>query len=138
MDVIFSHGNQYATVLIRLRVFHIICAYYAALGKKVNGSGFVHNLIQSKLCVGCSVKKVLKGKQYNRALRVHLLMSESLERLLVSQFFDTHLLTIFQNHLLIYVQIHLMVFMKICPVALNFASFSSSTSTLKMKFGWDC
>ena len=46
----FSHVNQYDTVLIRLEVLHIICAYFAALCKAMDGSGFVHILIKSK-CV---------------------------------------------------------------------------------------
>ena len=83
----FQNCNMYSNVIIRLGDFHIIKALFTVLGKKIDGSGSNHVLIQSKVCAGGSMTKVLNGKHYNRALRCHFLMSECLERILIDEFF---------------------------------------------------
>ena len=43
-------------------------------------------LIESGICASGSVEKVLSGKHYNRALRVHQHMSDAVERMLLHEF----------------------------------------------------
>ena len=57
-----------------------------ALGTHNQGSGFEDVVIKSGVCVSGSLKKVMSGKHYNRALRVHKLIVESLERVLFRAF----------------------------------------------------
>jgi len=52
------------------------------LGKKMAGSGLSDILIEAGICASGSMDKVMSGKHYNRALRVHKFTVEALERLL--------------------------------------------------------
>ena len=52
----------------------------------MQGSGFEDIVIEAGICASGSLKKVMSGKRYNRALRVHKLMLESLEHLLFQVF----------------------------------------------------
>ena len=52
----------------------------------MQGSGFEDIVIEAGICASGSLKKVMSGKHYNRALRVHKLMLEGLERLLFQVF----------------------------------------------------
>ena len=54
-------------------------------GKHVKGSGF-EDIIEAGVCASGSLQKVMPGKHYNCALRVHKLMLEALERLLLNVF----------------------------------------------------
>ena len=62
--------------------FHLICAYLKAIGKKMSGSGFSDILLEAGLIGTGSLKGVLSGKHYDRALHCHKVVLESLERLL--------------------------------------------------------
>ena len=56
------------------------------IGKKFQGSGFAEIVVEAGICACGSLKKVMSGKHYNRALRVHKLFVEGLERLLLKRF----------------------------------------------------
>lgn len=49
-----------------------------ALGKCIRDNGFEEILVKSKVCPSGSMEKVITCKHYNRALRVHTLVLESL------------------------------------------------------------
>lgn len=59
--------------------------FVPTLGKNIM-SGFEEILIDSGICASGSVGKVIHGKHYNRALRVHKLVFQVLERLLLKAF----------------------------------------------------
>ena len=67
-------------------VFHTIGSLFSALSSKMKGSGLSEILIESGVCASGSLEKVMSGKHYNRALRVHKLTVEALERLLLCKF----------------------------------------------------
>lgn len=50
------------------------------------GSDFEEVLIESGICASGSIAKVMSGKHYNRALRVHKIMMEALQKLLLTIF----------------------------------------------------
>ena len=56
-----------------------MCSYMGAIGKMMNGSGLEEIIIESGVCASGSIAKVIAGKHYNRALRVHQLMLEACE-----------------------------------------------------------
>ncbi|KAL8593158.1 hypothetical protein ACOMHN_009813 [Nucella lapillus] len=74
--------------IVETRMFHFLCSYMAALGKLVRGSGLGDVIVQSGICASGSIEAVLAGKHYNRALRVHKVVLESLQRLLLEQFLN--------------------------------------------------
>lgn len=52
----------------------------------LRGSGFSDIVMEASICASGSLEKVLSGKHYNRALRVHKIVIEALERLLLRVF----------------------------------------------------
>jgi hypothetical protein len=70
--------------------FHLLCSYMGALGKSIRCSGFEEILVESGIFASGSIENVMSGKDYNRALRVHKLVFEALERLLLQEFESRH------------------------------------------------
>jgi hypothetical protein len=85
-DIIWYNTDKFSTVVLHLGPFHIMCSYMGALGKMIIGSGFEEVLLQSTLCASGSINRVLSGKHYNRAIRVHQRMMEAIERMLLEIF----------------------------------------------------
>ena len=56
------------------------------IGKHVKGNSFEDIIIEAGICANGSPHKVLSGKYYNHALRVHKLMLEALKRLIIKGF----------------------------------------------------
>ncbi|GFR86956.1 hypothetical protein ElyMa_006065400 [Elysia marginata] len=52
----------------------------------MKGSGFDDIVVEAGICASGSIEAVLKGKHYNRAIRVHCVKLEALERLLFFSF----------------------------------------------------
>jgi len=50
------------------------------------GSGFEEILIEAGVCASGSIDKVMSGKHFNRAMRVHQRMLEALERMMIAEF----------------------------------------------------
>ena len=61
-----------------------------ALGKKMRCSGLEEVLIESGICASGSIEQVLTGKHYNRVLRVHKVVYEALERILLQIYETSH------------------------------------------------
>lgn len=80
------HSNKYQDIVINIGVFHTICSYFGCLGKLMAGSGFEDVLVESGICASGSIAKVMSGKHYNRAMRVHKIMMEALQRQLIKVF----------------------------------------------------
>ena len=80
--IVWNSPNTFKDVFIRLGSFHIICAYFNAIGKVVEGSGFEEVVLEAGICACGSMNGVLTGKHYNRALMVHTTFLEAPERLL--------------------------------------------------------
>ena len=77
---------DFKNVIVRMGVFHTICSIFGALGKKMKGSGLSEIVIEAGVCASGSLDKVMSGKHFNRALRVHKVTLEALERLLIEKF----------------------------------------------------
>lgn len=88
-SLVWNSPDKYADVFIRLGSFHIICAYFSCVGKVLENSGFEDIVLESGLCASGSLNGVVSGKHYNRALRVHIIFLEALERLFLERFLKT-------------------------------------------------
>jgi hypothetical protein len=88
-DITWSSPEKYDKVIIHLGGFHTMCAYMAALGKLMAGSGFEELLIESGICASGSINQVLSGKHFNRAIRVHQHMLDAVNRLILDVFVET-------------------------------------------------
>lgn len=74
-------------VFIHLGSFHIIMAYFKAVGKCIKDSGFINVLVESQLLVNGSVTGLITGKSFNRCKRIYPLVYVGLEML----YFDVFL-----------------------------------------------
>ena len=63
-------------------MLYLIMIYMAILKKRFFGAGLKDALIQSGVIAEGSVDSALRGKSYNRGIRMHKLFYESLQRLL--------------------------------------------------------
>lgn len=88
-SIMWQNPEEFGDVLVRIGVFHTICSYLGVLGKMMTGTGFEDIVIEAGICASGSLDQVMRGKHYNRAMRVHKLMYETLERLLLQSFFAT-------------------------------------------------
>ena len=86
LEILWNEKEKYRDFIIQIGAFHTICAYFNVLGKKMKGSGFAEVVLESGICSIGSINGVMKGKHYNRALRVHLAVCEALEMLLLERF----------------------------------------------------
>ena len=85
-SLVWQNQERYKNVIVRMGVFHTTCSLLGVLGKRMTGSGFADLIIEADVCASGSLTKVMSGKHYNRAIRVHRLMLEALERLLYETF----------------------------------------------------
>ena len=85
-NIIWQQSEIYRDVFVHLGVFHTILSYLGAIGKLMRGSGFEDIVTESGICASGSMEGVLTGKHYNRAIRVHSVVMEALERLLFRSF----------------------------------------------------
>jgi hypothetical protein len=85
-SITWQNPAMYKETIIHLGAFHTLASYLGALGKRLRGSGFSEIVIESGICASGSLEQVLNGKHYNRAMRVHKLTLEALERLLFVEF----------------------------------------------------
>ena len=81
--LVWQNPVVFSNVIVRLGSFHLLCAFMWALGKMMRCSGFEEVLVESGICTSGSIKQVMARKHYNRALRVHKIVLEGLERLLL-------------------------------------------------------
>eukprot|EP00794_Sanderia_malayensis_P020731 gene20733-22764_t len=82
VKIVWKHTNIFHSVVIRLGAFHTTCTLLAVIGKRFGDAGLRDICIESSVIAEGSVDGVLGGKQYNRAVRFHKLMSESCIRLI--------------------------------------------------------
>ena len=67
-------------VVLRLGTFHTLCTMLSIIGKRFQDAGLKDLCIESGIVAEGSVSALLKGRSYNRAIRVHKLAYEALMR----------------------------------------------------------
>ena len=85
-DIQWGNPDKYSKLFINLGPFHTMCSYMRAIGKMMTGCGFEEVLVESGICANSSIDKVLSGKHYNRAIRIHQIMTEAVERMVLAKF----------------------------------------------------
>ena len=59
-----------------------------ALDLMMVDSGFEEVVLEAGICASGSLKKVMSGKHYKRAMRVHQLINDAIQRLMLQAFID--------------------------------------------------
>jgi len=88
-DIQWNTPDKYSKLIIHLGAFHTMCSYMGAIGKMMTGSGFEEILIESGICASGSIVKVMSGKHYNRAMRVHQHMTDAVEGMILDSYFKS-------------------------------------------------
>ena len=78
-----ENPTKFKLILPVLGTFHTQMSFLSAIYKRTNGSGLSELLVAAGLIADGSVEQALRGKHYNRALRLLKLFYEGLSRLLI-------------------------------------------------------
>lgn len=71
---------------LRMGPFHACCIFLAVIGKRFGSAGLKDMIVEASLTGPGSVDAILRGKHYNRGLRVMKVIYESLHRLKLESF----------------------------------------------------
>jgi len=88
--LVWQNPEIFSDVIVQMGSFHLLCSFMSALGKLMRCSGLEEVLVESGVCASGSIQQVMAGKHYNRAIRVHKIVLEALERLLLDVFENQH------------------------------------------------
>ncbi|GFW88475.1 uncharacterized protein TNCV_3552451 [Trichonephila clavipes] len=79
---------QFNNLFIHLGSFHLMMAFFKAIGVFINEWGLSHMMIESNIIASGSVNGLVEGKHFNRCKRLHLLMALGLQMLHFDHFFE--------------------------------------------------
>ncbi|GFX70054.1 uncharacterized protein TNCV_4614921 [Trichonephila clavipes] len=79
---------QFNNLFIHLDSFHLIMAFFKAIGVFINECGLSHMMIESNIIASGSVNGLVEGKHFNRCKRLHPLMALGLKMLHFDHFLD--------------------------------------------------
>ena len=77
---------QFDKMIIMLGNFHIELAFYGAIATMINGSGIQFILLEADILAEGSMLGFIKGKFYNRCVRVNELVANVLEEKMYEKF----------------------------------------------------
>ncbi|CAD6235328.1 GSCOCG00012410001-RA-CDS, partial [Cotesia congregata] len=79
-------GLKFSNLFIHLGSFHLMMAFFKAVGTFINECGLSHMMIESKIVASGSVNGILEDKHFNRCKRLHPLMALGLQILHFDEF----------------------------------------------------
>ncbi|GFX16733.1 uncharacterized protein TNCV_4187081 [Trichonephila clavipes] len=79
---------QFNNLFIHLGSFHLMMAFFKAIGVFINECGLSHMMIESNIIASGSVNGLVEGKHFNRCKRLHPLMALGLKMLHFDHFLD--------------------------------------------------
>ena len=80
IEIKWKHPVLFKPLVLRMGAFHTIGTLLGIIGKRFQDAGLRDICIESGIIAEGSVSGVLEGKRYNRAVRFHKLLYESLMR----------------------------------------------------------
>ena len=86
MEIFWKHKSLFKGLVIMMGGFHLLMMLLGIIGTRFGDAGLRELAVQSEVVAEGSIDKVLSGKQYNRAVRLHKLTYEALMRLLLKEF----------------------------------------------------
>lgn len=91
---------RFDNVFIHLGSFHIMMAYFKAIGKFIDDCGLSYMMVQSDLLASGSVNGYISGKHFNRCKRLHPIVAVALEILHFRNFVEQEKLEIDETTIL--------------------------------------
>ena len=81
LEILLKEGNEVLKTFMNLRMgeFHVCCSFLAVIGKRFRDAMLKYLIIESGLHLGDgTVEQIMKGKQFNNAMRFHHVVAEAL------------------------------------------------------------
>ena len=90
LEILTQPENRELHDFINLRMggFHATCIFIAVIGKRFGLAGLKDLLVETNIVGTNSIDLVLKGKQYNRAIRALKTVYEALQRVKINTFLE--------------------------------------------------
>ncbi|CAF4952709.1 unnamed protein product [Pieris macdunnoughi] len=77
---------RFDNLFIHFGSFHIMMAYFKAVGKFIDGCGITNVMLNSEILASGSINSFITGKHFNRCKRLHTLLSLALQTLHFEKF----------------------------------------------------
>lgn len=87
-EIKWKEPEKFKNCVLMMGMFHMLMTYMHILSKRFADAGLKDALIQSAVVAEGSVESALRGKSYNRGVRLYKLFYESLQRLLIDRLED--------------------------------------------------
>lgn len=88
-EIKWKEPEKFRKCVLMMGMFHMIMTYMHILSKRFADGGLKDALIQSTVIAEGSVDSALRGKSYNRGVRMYKLFYEALQRLLIDQLMES-------------------------------------------------
>ena len=85
-EICWNKAEELNRVVVRLGAFHLSCTFMCHNWQTLADAGLGDLVVESGLCGLSAVNAVMEGRQYNRAVRVHKLVCEALQRARCKEF----------------------------------------------------
>ena len=90
LPIIWKEPDIYKNHIILPGTMHIMMSCFRILMKKMSGAGIEDLLLEAGLLTTGSLRGVITGKNYYRAMHCHLTLAEALRRLLFDRYLSSH------------------------------------------------
>ena len=80
-EIAWMYPERFGSIVLMMGNFHTICNLISTVGTMFGEAGLRDLAVEPGVIAEGSITKVLEGKQYNRAVRLHTLTCEALMRL---------------------------------------------------------
>ena len=100
VEIFWKNKNIFENLVLMLGGFHPPMMLLGIIGTRYGDAGLRELAVQSEVVAEGSIERVLKGKNYNRAVRLHKVVYEALFRMLLNDFeasLPAHAIDIFQQ-----------------------------------------
>lgn len=81
-------------IFIHLGIFHVLLAYFKAIGKFIDGSGICEALVDAGLLASGSVNGFISGKHFNRCKRLYPLLAVVIQILHFEEYLEKKKITL--------------------------------------------
>lgn len=85
-EIQLKEQQKFNSIFLMMGTFHILLMSLGIVGVRFKDAGMKDVYIQSEIVAEGSIDSVLRGKQYNRAIRAHKIFWEALWCLLLEKF----------------------------------------------------
>ena len=84
IEIKWKEPEKFRCCVVMMGMFHLLMVYMAILHKRFADAGLKDTIIQSGMTAEGSIETALKGKHYNRGVRLYKIFYEALMRNLIS------------------------------------------------------